>query len=103
MKWGRRYRNREIAERLFISEETVKIHIEYVINKLGAVHRTQGLAIAVRRERSANPQVVFRRSNMEGFFVIRRWLRRVWWEVMSSIFPFNGAGLHKRQAEHHGA
>ena len=72
MKWGRGYRNPEIAERLFTSEETVKIHMECVMNKLGAAHRTQGLAIAVSRERSANPQVVFRRSNMEGFVVIRR-------------------------------
>jgi DNA-binding NarL/FixJ family response regulator len=42
-------RNREIAERLFISEETVKIHIKHVMEKLGATHRTQALAIAVRR------------------------------------------------------
>ncbi|PYS21731.1 MAG: hypothetical protein DMG11_27565, partial [Acidobacteria bacterium] len=41
MKWGRGYRNREIAERLFIFEETGKIHIEYVMDKLGAAHRTQ--------------------------------------------------------------
>jgi DNA-binding NarL/FixJ family response regulator len=43
------YRNREIAERLFISEETVKIHIKHVMDKLGASHRTQAVAIAVRR------------------------------------------------------
>ena len=43
------YRNREIAERLFISEETVKIHIKHVMDKLGATHRTQAVAIAVRR------------------------------------------------------
>jgi DNA-binding NarL/FixJ family response regulator len=42
-------RNREIADRLFISEETVKIHIKHVMEKLGAAHRTQALAIAVRR------------------------------------------------------
>ena len=43
------YRNREIAERLFISEETVKIHIKHVMDKLGATQRTQAVAIAVRR------------------------------------------------------
>jgi DNA-binding NarL/FixJ family response regulator len=42
-------RNREIADRLFISEETVKIHIKHVMEKLGATHRTQAVAIAVRR------------------------------------------------------
>ena len=43
------YRNREIAERLFISEETVKIHIKHVMDKLGATHRTQAVAIGLRR------------------------------------------------------
>lgn len=42
-------RNREIADRLFISEETVKIHIKHVMDKLGATHRTQAVAIALRR------------------------------------------------------
>jgi len=42
-------RNREIADRLFISEETVKVHIKHLMEKLGATHRTQALAIAVRR------------------------------------------------------
>jgi DNA-binding NarL/FixJ family response regulator len=42
-------RNRDIAERLFISEETVKVHIRHVMEKLGASDRTQAVAIAVRR------------------------------------------------------
>ena len=42
-------RNRNIAERLFISEETVKLHIKHIMEKLGAVDRTQAVAIAVRR------------------------------------------------------
>lgn len=42
-------RNREIAERLFISEETVKVHVKHIMEKLGASDRTQAVAIAVRR------------------------------------------------------
>ena len=42
-------RNRDIADRLFISEETVKVHIKHIMEKLGAVDRTQAVANAVRR------------------------------------------------------
>ena len=42
-------RNRDIAEKLFISEETVKVHIKHVMDKLGANDRTQAVAIGVRR------------------------------------------------------
>lgn len=42
-------RNRDIAERLFISEETVKVHIKHIMEKLAASDRTQAVAIAVRR------------------------------------------------------
>ncbi len=42
-------RNRDIGERLFISEETVKVHIKHLMDKLGAKDRTQAIAIAVRR------------------------------------------------------
>ena len=42
-------RNRDIAERLFISEETVKVHIKHIMEKLGASDRTQAVAIALRR------------------------------------------------------
>ena len=42
-------RNRDIAERLFISEETVKVHMKHIMEKLGASDRTQAIAIAVRR------------------------------------------------------
>lgn len=41
--------NRDIAERLSISEETVKVHIKHIMGKLGASDRTQAIAIAVRR------------------------------------------------------
>jgi DNA-binding NarL/FixJ family response regulator len=42
-------RNRDIAEQLFISEETVKVHIKHIMEKLGASDRTQAVAIAIRR------------------------------------------------------
>ena len=42
-------RNRDIAEILFISEETVKVHMKHIMDKLGAKDRTQAIAIAVRR------------------------------------------------------
>jgi len=42
-------RNRDIAERLFIAEETVKVHVKHIMDKLGAKDRTQATAIAVRR------------------------------------------------------
>jgi DNA-binding NarL/FixJ family response regulator len=42
-------RNRDIAQKLFISEETVKAHIKHIMEKLGASDRTQAVTIAVRR------------------------------------------------------
>lgn len=42
-------RNREIAARLFISEETVKVHVKHLMDKLGANDRTQAVSIAVKR------------------------------------------------------
>ena len=42
-------RNRDIAEKLFISEETVKVHIKHIMEKLGAGDRTEAVAIGIRR------------------------------------------------------
>ena len=42
-------RNKDIGEQLFISEETVKVHIKHIMEKLGANDRTQAVAIAVSR------------------------------------------------------
>ena len=41
--------NREIGERLFITEETVKVHMRHIMAKLGARDRTHAVAIANRR------------------------------------------------------
>jgi DNA-binding NarL/FixJ family response regulator len=42
-------RNKEIADKLFITEETVKGHIKHIMEKLGASDRTQAVAIGIRR------------------------------------------------------
>lgn len=42
-------RNRDIAQILFISEETVKVHVRNIMGKLGAIDRTHAMTIAARR------------------------------------------------------
>jgi DNA-binding NarL/FixJ family response regulator len=42
-------RNRDIGERLLISEETVKVHVRHIMEKLGASDRTEAVTIAIRR------------------------------------------------------
>lgn len=42
-------RNRDIGQLLSISEETVKVHMKHIMEKLGASDRTEAVAIAVRR------------------------------------------------------
>jgi DNA-binding NarL/FixJ family response regulator len=48
-KVGGGNRNKDIADILFISEETVKVHVKHIMEKLGAKDRTQAITIAVRR------------------------------------------------------
>ena len=43
------HRHRDIAARLFIAEETVKVHVKHIRDKLGASDRTQAVTIAARR------------------------------------------------------
>jgi DNA-binding NarL/FixJ family response regulator len=42
-------RNKDIAGQLLISEETVKVHVKHIMEKLGARDRTEAVAIGVRR------------------------------------------------------
>jgi DNA-binding NarL/FixJ family response regulator len=42
-------RNRDIGERLAISEGTVKSHLRHILGKLGARDRTEAVAIGIRR------------------------------------------------------
>ena len=42
-------RNRDIANRLFIAEETVKAHMKHILEKLQACDRTEAVMIAARR------------------------------------------------------
>lgn len=42
-------RNCDIAQRLFISQQTVKVHLKHIMDKLGASDRTEAVAIGVRR------------------------------------------------------
>ncbi len=42
-------RNKEIGLFLSISEETVKVHLKHIMDKLGAKDRTQAVAIGIRR------------------------------------------------------
>jgi DNA-binding NarL/FixJ family response regulator len=43
------YTNRDIGQRLYISPDTVKTHLEHIYQKLGANDRTAAVAEAFRR------------------------------------------------------
>lgn len=42
-------RNRDIAAQLCIAEDTVKVHLRHIFEKVGAKDRTEAITIAVRR------------------------------------------------------
>lgn len=41
--------NREISERLFVTERTVKFHVSSILDKLGAANRTEAVSIAAQQ------------------------------------------------------
>jgi DNA-binding NarL/FixJ family response regulator len=41
--------NRQIAERMFLAEKTVKNYVSALLTKLGMTRRTQAAALAARR------------------------------------------------------
>jgi DNA-binding NarL/FixJ family response regulator len=41
--------NRRVAERLGISDQTVKFHVASICGKLGALNRTEAVRIAIER------------------------------------------------------
>ena len=46
--------NREIAERLFLSERTAQNHVQHVLTKLGLANRSQVAAWVAHREMSTS-------------------------------------------------
>jgi DNA-binding NarL/FixJ family response regulator len=42
-------RNRDVADALSISEDTVKVHVRHIMEKLAASDRTEAVVIAIRR------------------------------------------------------
>ena len=42
--------NKEIAEQLFISDKTVKIHVSNIFKKLGVKSRSQAIIYAIQHE-----------------------------------------------------
>jgi DNA-binding NarL/FixJ family response regulator len=42
-------RNKDVADALAITEDTVKVHVKHILEKLGAVDRTEAVVIGIRR------------------------------------------------------
>ena len=49
--------NRQIADELFISENTAGVHVSNILGKLGVASRTEAAAVAVRLDVIGTPSV----------------------------------------------
>ncbi|HET7182306.1 MAG TPA: LuxR C-terminal-related transcriptional regulator [Candidatus Limnocylindrales bacterium] len=58
--------NREIGERLFISQKTVAVHIGNILSKLGASGRVEAAMVAIRLELVPTPTATARPSLVRG-------------------------------------
>ena len=47
--------NRQIADELFISENTAGVHVSNILGKLGVASRTEAAAVAVRLDLAGAP------------------------------------------------
>jgi DNA-binding NarL/FixJ family response regulator len=58
--------NREIGERLFISQKTVAVHIGNILSKLGASGRVEAAMVAIRLELVPTPSGARRPTLVRG-------------------------------------
>jgi DNA-binding NarL/FixJ family response regulator len=58
--------NREIAERLFISERTVGVHVRRILAKLGVTGRVQAAGVAIRLDLVPETRAATRDGSQQG-------------------------------------
>ena len=81
--------NKEIAAGLFISVNTVKVHVSNIFQKIGVSSRTEATLYAIENGIVQSPATTFQMqeeftslsvvSSDEGFSEKPSWLKRTWW------------------------